>query len=530
MKEFSHLIKSLEQTTQTNKKVKSLVEFFQNADEKDKVWAIALFTHKRPKRQVNTRQLREWVIDSSGLPEWLFEESYYVVGDLAETLALVHPSGQRENEQPLDYWIHYLYGLKDKDDNEKKQKIIDAWQQLNTDEKFIFNKLITGGFRIGVSKNLIIKALSQYSGETTEVISHRLMGNWNPFETDFQTLVLEKSPNENASKPYPFYLAYPVEKEISGLGDVKEWSAEWKWDGIRSQLIKRGGEWFLWSRGEELITDKFPEFGEVIDHLPDGIVIDGELLPFKDGKPLDFGVLQTRIARKNLTKKIMNDAPPIIKAYDLLEYQGKDIRSNSYDIRRNKLVSLLNSEVIKSKIIISESVPFSSWEELENKRTLSRENSAEGFMLKRKDSVYKSGRKRGDWFKWKVDPMTIDAVLIYAQKGHGRRADLFSDYTFAVWRGEELVSFAKAYSGLTDKEMQEVSNWVKKNTLEKFGPVRTVKPELVFEVAFEGIHTSKRHKSGIALRFPRIKRWRKDKKIKEANTLADLKKFLIENA
>lgn len=530
MKDFSILIKSLEQTTQTNKKVKSLVEFFQNADEKDKVWAIALFTHKRPKRQVNTRQLREWVIDSSGLPDWLFEESYHVVGDLAETLALVYPSGQQQNQESLDYWINYLYGLKDQEDEEKKQRIIAAWQQLNTDEKFIFNKLITGGFRIGVSKNLIIKALSSYTEESSEVISHRLMGNWDPFETDFQTLVLDERPNENASKPYPFYLAYPVEKEIESLGNVAEWSAEWKWDGIRSQLIKRNGEWFLWSRGEELITDKFPEFGEVIDQLPDGTVIDGELLPFKDGKPLDFGILQTRIGRKNLTKKIMNDAPPIIKAYDLLECDGKDIRNESYDSRRSKLMNLLGDEAIKTKIIMSDSVSFSSWEELADKRSSSRENSAEGFMLKRRDSVYKAGRKRGDWFKWKVDPMTIDAVMIYAQKGHGRRADLFSDYTFAVWRGDELVSFAKAYSGLTDKEMQEVSNWVKKNTIEKFGPVRTVTPELVFEVAFEGIAVSKRHKSGIALRFPRIKRWRKDKKKEEANTLEDLKQFLIENA
>ena len=343
-------------------------------------------------------------------------------------------------------------------------------------------------------------------------------------------MILEESPNENASKPYPFYLAYPVEKEIESLGDVSDWAAEWKWDGIRSQLIKRNGEWYLWSRGEELITDKFPEFGEVIDHIPDGTVIDGELLPFKEGRLLDFSVLQTRIGRKNLTKKIMNDAPPLLKAYDLLEWGGKDIRYESYEFRRRKLNELLHESNLHQRVIISKSVDFKSWEELGQLRESSRENFAEGFMLKRKKSVYKSGRKRGDWFKWKIDPMTIDAVMIYAQKGHGRRADLFSDYTFAVWRDQELVSFTKAYSGLTDKEMLEVSNWVKKNTVEKFGPVRTVKPELVFEVAFEGIQLSKRHKSGIALRFPRIKRWRKDKKIEEANTIEDLKQFLINHA
>lgn len=530
MKEFSQLIKSLEQTTQTTKKVKSLVEFFQKADSKDKIWAIALFSHKRPKRQVNTKQLREWVIESTELPAWLFEESYHVVGDLAETLALVSPANTQQNESTLDDWIHYLSALKDLDDEQKKQKILEAWDQLNADEKFIFNKLITGGFRIGVSKNLIIKALSSYTGESSEVISHRLMGNWDPFKTDFDSLVLEESPNENASKPYPFYLAYPIEKEVESLGEVEEWAAEWKWDGIRSQLIKRKDDWFLWSRGEELITDKFPEFQEMMEFIPNGTVIDGELLPFKDGQPLDFSVLQTRIGRKNLTKKIMNDAPPLIKAYDLLEWEGKDMRNESYKLRREKLGQLLKNNRIEERITLSEEVPFKGWDQLAKLRKTSRENFAEGFMLKRKNSVYKSGRKRGDWYKWKIEPMTIDAVMIYAQKGHGRKADLFSDYTFAVWEEAELVSFAKAYSGLTDKEMQEVSNWIKKNTLEKFGPVRTVKPELVFELAFEGIQLSKRHKSGVALRFPRIKKWRKDKKIEEANTIEDLKQFLIHHA
>lgn len=530
MKEFSQLIKELEQTTQTNKKVKSLVNFFEVADPKDKVWAIALFSHKRPKRQINSRQLREWIVESSSLPDWLFEESYHVVGDLAETMALVTPDNTQTSHRTLDGWLNFLSDLKDLPDEEKKEKILDAWDQLDPDQRFIFNKLMTGGFRIGVSKNLIIKALSKYTGESTEVISHRLMGNWDPFETDFDTLVLQEKENESASKPYPFYLAYPIEKEIESLGDVEEWSAEWKWDGIRSQLIKRNEEWFLWSRGEELITDKFPEFSDIAAHLPDGTVIDGELLPFKDGVPLDFSILQTRIGRKNLTKKIMQEAPPAILAYDLLEWQGKDYRGKPFVERRKQLRDLLQNEVFESRIRISKTVPFGSWEELARLRETSRENYAEGFMLKRNDSVYKSGRKRGDWYKWKIDPMTIDAVMIYAQKGHGRRADLFSDYTFAVWNGPDLVSFTKAYSGLTDKEMQEVSNWVKRNTLEKFGPVRTVKPELVFEVAFEGIQESKRHKSGIALRFPRIKRWRKDKKIEEANTLEDLKQFLYSNA
>ena len=526
MKEFSLLIKSLEQTTQTTKKVKGLVHFFENATSRDKVWAIALFSHKRPKRQVNTKQLREWVTEAANMPAWLFEESYHVVGDLAETLALVLPSEDSETDHSLDYWINYLYQLKGLEDDDKKQKILEAWAQMGPDEKFIFNKLITGGFRIGVSKNLMTRALAAYTNVKAETLSHRLMGNWDPFQVSFEELVLSETQGESDSKPYPFYLAYPLEKAVEELGNESEWAAEWKWDGIRSQFIKRGGDWYLWSRGEELITDKFPEFSEVTDHIPDGTVIDGELLPYKNGVPLDFSLLQTRIGRKNLTKKIMEDAPPVIFAYDLLEWEGEDLRNHPYQHRRQLLADLLNLPEIEPRFKISAEVQFDSWEELTEIRTGSRDHFAEGLMLKRRDSIYQAGRKRGDWFKWKVDPMTIDAVMIYAQKGHGRRADLFSDYTFAVWKGEELVSFTKAYSGLSDKEMQEVSNWVKKNTLERFGPVRTVKPHLVFEVAFEGIQWSKRHKSGIALRFPRIKRWRKDKPIEEANTLEDLQAFL----
>jgi DNA ligase-1 len=365
-----------------------------------------------------------------------------------------------------------------------------------------------------------------------------MMGNWMPETYTYTELVQDTNPADDISRPYPFFLAYPIqetsEKQRSAedlqtiLGDAGEWQAEWKWDGIRSQLIKRGGEIFIWSRGEDLATDKFPELHPFLNALPDGTVLDGELLSFKDGKPLPFAVLQTRIGRKNLSKKILEESPVAVIAYDCLEYNGEDIRTKSQAARRAILELLHAATPYPQLFNLSVLIPFSTWDELAKVRERSREMIAEGIMLKRKTATYQVGRKRGDWWKWKIDPLSIDAVMIYAQKGHGRRADLYTDYTFAVWDGDKLVPFAKAYSGLTDAEINKVDYFIKRNTLEKFGPVRTVKPELVFEIGFEGINKSTRHKSGIALRFPRILRWRHDKPKEEADTLDTLKGFLGE--
>jgi DNA ligase-1 len=351
------------------------------------------------------------------------------------------------------------------------------------------------------------------------------MGKWKPTQITFDELISDKQEVGQLSRPYPFFLAYAIEDTPDFLGDPAQWQAEWKWDGIRSQIIKRQGELFIWSRGEDLVTDKFPEFHHLKHQLPDGTVIDGEILPFYEGKIMNFGTLQTRIGRKNLTAKSLKEAPVIVCAYDLLEWQGKDLRTEPLFARRQLLEQVIDS-LSSENITYSDAVPFSSWQELTRIRTQSRENFAEGLMLKRLASPYQVGRKRGDWWKWKIEPLTIDGVLIYAQKGHGRRADLFTDYTFGVWDGETLVPFAKAYSGLTDKEIGQVDAFVKKNTFEKFGPVRTVKPELVFEIAFEGIQASSRHKSGVAVRFPRILRWRHDKKVNEADTLEQLHNLL----
>lgn len=524
MKRFAQLFTELDQTTKTLSKIKALVSYFEVVADEDKLWAIALLSHRRPKRSVNTTLLSYWATELSGLPVWLFDESRHVVGDLAETITLMLPPPKETSDYSLSYWITFIRGLETIAVEEKKERVLWAWNRLDEMERFVFNKLITGGFRIGVSQSLMVKALAQYTGMEQSTVAHKLMGNWSPEDDQFDTL-LRSEEHVDISRPYPFYLAYALEDDVSALGDPSEWYAERKWDGIRGQIIVRDGELFVWSRGEELVTDKYPEYAVMKNLLPDGTVIDGEIMPFRDGKPLTFNHLQTRIGRKSLSRKLLQDVPVAFIAYDVLEWNGEDIRQKPMTERRQLLEELIRNG--GSVLILSQLVPFTSWEELAYERTRSRELLSEGIMLKRKNSPYRDGRRRGDWWKWKIDPHTVDAVMIYAQRGSGRRANLYTDYTFAVWDDDgHLVPFTKAYSGLTDEEFREVDRWIKQNTLERFGPVRSVKPLLVFEIAFEGIARSTRHKSGIALRFPRIKRWRKDKKVDEADKLEDLVKLI----
>jgi DNA ligase-1 len=369
----------------------------------------------------------------------------------------------------------------------------------------------------------MVKALAKHANVKENVIAHKLMGNWSPDSGDFTQLLLADQETD-ISKPYPFYLAYALDGDVDVLGDPSEWFAERKWDGIRGQIIVRNHELFVWSRGEELVTDKYPEYAVMLDLLPHGTVLDGEIMPFRDNKPLTFNHLQTRIGRKVLGAKLLKDVPVVFITYDVLEWKGQDIRDWQMSERRKLLEEICSTG--SSVLRLSELVSFANWEQLTFERTRSRELLSEGIMLKRKNSVYRDGRRRGDWWKWKIDPLTVDAVMIYAMHGSGRRANLYTDYTFAVWDKDQLVAFTKAYSGLTDEEIREVDRWIKLNTVERFGPVRSVKPQLVFEIAFEGIARSSRHKSGIALRFPRIKRWRKDKKADEANKLEDVVQLL----
>lgn len=525
MKHFAQLISSLESTNKTNAKIDAIVNYLENAPDNDKLWFLALFTGKRPKRPVNTNYLKQWALEITGLPEWLFVESYTSVGDLGETLSLILPAPEHHIEKTLSEWMGELLELKDKTEEEKKQYVLQSWNGLDYTERFIFNKLIGGSFRIGVSKKLLINALSKYSEIEQNQLMHSIMGKWNFDEVNFQDLIEGTNINPDNSKPYPFCLAYPLEKEIEDLGEISDWQFEYKWDGIRGQLIKRNGEVFIWSRGEELVTPQFPELKETLENVEGDFVIDGEILAVKNDEVLNFNELQKRLNRKNITKKMMEEIPVQVFAYDMLEFKGEDLREKPLSERRKMLEDLLvqnqNTQISLSQIIQAE-----NYNDLKEIREKSREINSEGLMLKQKNSIYHSGRKKGDWWKWKVDPLTIDAVLVYAQKGSGRRSSYYTDYTFAVKNGDTLVTIAKAYSGLTDKEIMEVSRFVTKNSIEKFGPVRTVKPELVFEIAFEGIGFSSRHKSGVALRFPRIVRWRRDKTADEIDELEEVKKLI----
>lgn len=566
MELFAELVSEISGTTKTNDKLDSLVNYFATAPEKDRVWVIALFSGRRPKRVVNSTLLWNWCIEIAGIPAWLFAECYHTVGDLAETISLLLPETVMEpadllvsteeqpslkdnnkpdkmpgfivssEEQPslnsaglapgsLSYFLEKFIQLEKQDEQIRKNFILRSWHNMNRNERFVFNKLITGNFRIGVSQKTMVNALAKTVTLSPSIIAHRISGNWDPVTTGFEDLLSESSLSIDFSKPYPFYLAYAFEAELDTLGEPGEWQAEWKWDGIRGQIVKRNGEIFVWSRGEELMTDKFPEYQALTQLLPDGLVLDGEIIPSREGKPLPFAILQTRIGRKNISKKQLEEAPICFFCYDLLEFEGRDWREESMETRRKKLEEIVGS-VHHKALLLSPVIEFSTWHELAALRAQARDMTSEGLMLKRKSSIYQVGRKRGDWWKWKIDALTIDAVMIYAQKGSGRRSNLYTDYTFAVKDGEKLVPFTKAYSGLTDKEFGQVDAFVKRNSIEKFGPVRTVKPELVFEIAFEGIAASNRHKSGVALRFPRISRWRKDKKADEINTIEDLKEML----
>jgi DNA ligase-1 len=519
MKLFAQLYSALDETTQTNVKLDALVEYLKVSAPEDSIWAISFLIGRKPRQIVPTRRLKEWSAELAAIPSWLFEASYEVVGDLAETITLLLPQNPPTSNLPLHVWVQeHLLPLSQKDAASQREEMMSAWQQMDKIQRLVWNKLITGGFRIGVSKKLVTRALARFSGIDATVIAHRLMGNWTPTFSYYQLLFSRDTRDADSSRPYPFYLAYPLDEEVDKLGNVAEWQAEWKWDGIRAQLIKRENQVYLWSRGEELITEKFPEIGAAGNGLPNGSAIDGEILPWKDDRPLGFSELQCRIARKSVGRKILETIPVILIAYDLLEMDHGDVRQKPLSWRVEALARLL-ADLPEPQIRLSPIIKAQSWAELAEAKAEARRLGVEGLMLKKSASAYGVGRHRGDWWKWKIDPLTVDAVLIYAQGGHGRRSGLYTDYTFAVWHHDKLVPFAKAYSGLSDAEIRQVDRFIRTHTLERFGPVRSVKPELVFEIAFEDIRKSPRHKSGIAVRFPRISRWRTDKKIEDADSL-----------
>lgn len=530
MKRFTDLYLALDQTNRTNEKIAAMRDYFAGAPPDDAAWAVYFLSGRRPKRLLSSLLLRRWAAEVAGVPEWLQEEAYHAVGDSAETAALLLPAAGLASSRPLHEWVEtFVLSLRELREEEQRVAVVAAWDELDDAQRYVFNKLITGSLRVGVSQRLLVRALAAATALPDTTIAHRLMGGWEPTAESYRSLVHpDAKSGEDAGRPYPFFLAYPLEAEPDSLGDITDWQIEWKWDGIRAQLIRRGEATFLWSRGEELVTERYPEVVGAAAALPE-CVIDGELLAwdFAEDRPLPFAALQQRIGRKNVTRRTLDDTPVVLLAYDLLEWAGEDWRPRPLAERRAKLEATLPAA--GPRLMISDIVAARTWSELLSLRESSRERGVEGFMLKRRSSPYRVGRKRGDWWKWKIDPYSIDAVLIYAQRGSGRRAGLYTDYTFALWNGapgdpgRELVPFAKAYSGLTDAEIREVDRFVRANTTERFGPVRSVAPQLVMEIAFEAINASTRHKSGVAVRFPRILRWRRDKMIDEADTLEALK-------
>lgn len=543
MKAFAELYANLDATTSSNAKLAALQAYFLQAPPEDAAWAVYFLSGGRPRQLVPTRLLRDMATEAASIEPWLFEESYQSVGDLAETISLLLPESTYSSEDGLAVWLEEkLLPLRGLSPVDLAERLPALWAQLDQPSLMVCIKLITGSFRVGVSKLLVTRALAAMADLDSKRVAQRLVGYTDlsnrPTAEGYLKLIAAESSDEHAQRggqPYPFFLAHgmaqPVEQFDTLLGSPADWQVEWKWDGIRAQLVKREGRLWIWSRGEELVTERFPELHSLVSGLPDGTVIDGEIVVWKDSVQ-PFALLQQRIGRKTLSKKVLEDAPVAVLAYDLLEYQGEDWRNHIQAERRTQLEQVI-AACNQPVLLPSPLLEGRTWAALATQREASRSLGVEGMMLKDRNGLYGVGRTKdmGLWWKWKVDPFSVDAVLIYAQRGHGRRASLYSDYTFAVWDGppgseRTLVPFAKAYSGLTDEEMRKVDAIVRKTTVEKFGPVSSVTPSMVFELGFEGIALSKRHKSGIAVRFPRMLRWRQDKAVDEADSLTTLQDLL----
>jgi len=520
MKRFAELFTALEETNKTSEKAAALATYFGEAPHADAAWGLHFLIGRKPRQAVPVRRLASWACEAAQIPAWLFDECYDAVGDLAETIAHILPPATHRSELPLAEWVERrTLPLRAMPEAEQRAAVLESWDTLSPAERFLWNKLITGAFRLGVAQGMVLRGLAKATGLDPDLLAQRITGDWTPSAEFFAAVVAPEHASADAVRPLPFFLAHQLDDDPSTLGDPLEWQAEWKWDGIRAQFLAKEGRPVVWSRGEELITERFPELHPLAATLPSGTVVDGEILPYKEGAVMPFAKLQTRIGRKSVGKKLLEDVPVRLMLYDLLVLAGDDWRPKSLADRRAKLEELVAALPTSAPVVLSPTISFSSWDELAARRQQSRSRGVEGVMLKRLDSPYRVGRVRGDWWKWKIDPFSVDAVLTAAQRGSGKRASLYTDLTFGVWRDGELVNFAKAYSGLDDEEIRRLDKFVREHTTGKFGPVRTVEPKLVFELGFEGIARSTRHKSGVAVRFPRILRWRVDKKAQDADSL-----------
>ena len=560
MKRFAALFAAIDHTTSTNAKVEAMVAYLSSAPPADAAWAVFFLTGRRLKRLIPARSISQWTMTATGISEWMIGECYAVVGDGAETATLILDQLPAAPAPALSLaqWVEdRILPLRDISADEQQRRVLTWVRELDRWERFTLLKMLTGELRLGVSQTLVVRAVAQVASLPATTIAARLMGEWTPAADWYGRLIAPQVTDDDLSRPFPFCLASPLEGTVTPetlrelLGARPDWQVEWKWDGIRAQLVKRAGQTHLWSRGEELITLRFPEVVEAAHAIADGTVLDGEILAFRGDRPLPFSSLQQRIGRDRNVSRTARDVPVVFMAYDILEHQGVDIRQQPLDTRRHLLQTIVDDgqramprtpaaprpdmllpfdedddHAVPYAIRTSPVVANATWEALAAARETSRELGVEGLMIKRRASAYTVGRKRGDWWKWKIDPFTIDAVLIYAQPGSGKRASLLSDYTFGLWHNGELVPVAKAYSGLTNEEIAEVDRWIRRHTVERFGPVRHVEPVHVFELGFEAIARSSRHRSGIAVRFPRMLRWRKDKPASEADTLEALHALL----
>ena len=573
MKRFARLFAELDRSTATLAKVDALKRYFAEAAPADAAWAVYFLAGGKPRQVVPSAVLWAAACRQAGIDDWLFDACYQAVGDFAETVAHVLPPPSQSSDVGLAEWIEdRLLPLRGLAPEEQANRVAAYWDELDTSGRFLFNKLIGGGFRVGVSKLLVQRALAEGAGIDAKLVAQRMMGYTDARATPSAARYAQLTGSGDVGaldvgQPYPFFLAHQLELAESEfaarLATPSEWIVEWKYDGIRAQVIKRAGQVWIWSRGEELVTERFPEIVALAQPLPNGTVLDGEIVVWKEGRVAPFNLLQQRIGRKVLTKKVLADAPVGLIAYDLLEWQGEDLRELPQHERRARLESALATVGVAGArsadggLRLSPLTNGADWAALAALRRESRARGVEGFMLKHRDARYGTGRRKqddlaaGTWWKWKIDPLSVDCVLVYAQAGHGRRASVYTDYTFAVWnrrpadaaeaeaaiealvrreppaeRALQLVAFAKAYSGLTDEEFKAVDRVIRQTTLEKFGPVRSVRPSLVFELGFEGINRSARHKSGIAVRFPRMLRIRDDKPLHEADTMAELEVLL----
>ena len=566
MKAFSTLFSRLEATTRTREHLDALEAYFRSAPPEDAAWFLHFLCGRRGRRPVAVGTLRKWVGEATEFPTWVVEECHESVGDLAETLSLLwnhrrSAAGLGDDGPVTSLTLSVLVEervlpLTALDAEAQRALLMRTLDELDHPGRFLYLKLLTGGFRLGISRTLAARALAAVAAVERPIMEHRLLSSWLPTAVDFARLLMPGESGRDPAQPYPFYLASPWEPLTDPLEAPADWQIEWKWDGIRAQLLRRSGQTVLWSRGEEIITHGYPEVVAAAACLPEGTVLDGELLVWDGDRPRSFQELQKRLGRKSVSDRLQHEAPVVFMAYDLLEHDGVDIRgqplserrehleqvvsaaAESWRHRRRSISPLRQAELFEPPpsmegdplerfaLLLSEALVCVDRDQVCGMRGRARELGVEGVMIKRRDSVYGAGRERGAWWKWKVEPRTIDAVLMAAQPGHGRRAGLFTDYTFGLWLGQELVSFGKAYSGLSAEEIQQVDRWVRENTLGRHGPVRSVRAELVFELAFDAVQESNRHKSGLALRFPRIARWRRDKVAAEADTLENLRRLL----